>query len=252
MLPLYEAKMIHLYDTRWATYESDETMRPLTDSEKSCEVNPMPRYWVAESDVDAKLSGKWDKTWMLVWRDICRATDIRTLIATCMPRLALGNKLPIAFPSTGKRQQLQAAWSSFACDYVARQKLSSTTMNYFILMQLAVPGPTAALSAVDSEWVSSRVDRLNGWINDRDERARVRAELDAYYFHLYGLTRGETDYVMETFPIVKRKDEAEFGSYRTKELILAAFDHLALDGRRSASDEVSHVALVRGQDGKHL
>lgn len=32
---------------------------------------------------------------------------------------------------------------------------------------------------------------------------------------------------METFPIVRRKDEAIYGTFRTKELILAAFDELA-------------------------
>lgn len=100
-------------------------------------------------------------------------------------------------------------------------------MNYFVFLQLPVPSPTARLSGVDSEWVGVRVDRLNAWIADSGERARVRAELDAYYFHLYGLTRDDVDYVMETFPIVKRKDEAEHGSFRTKELILAEYDKLA-------------------------
>ena len=62
---------------------------------------------------------------------------------------------------------------------------------------------------------------------DEDRRAQLRAELDAMYFHLYGLTRDEVDYVMETFPIVKRKDMEKFKSYRTKEMILAEYDKLA-------------------------
>ena len=48
----------------------------------------------------------------------------------------------------------------------------------------------------------------------------MRAELDAAYFHLFGIEREDVDYI----PIVKRKDEAAFGSYRTKELILEAYD----------------------------
>jgi hypothetical protein len=76
-------------------------------------------------------------------------------------------------------------------------------------------------------WVSLRVDRLNAWISDEGERAQDRAELDAYYFHLYGIEREDLDYIMDTFPIVKRKDEAEFGDYRTKALILAAYDAMA-------------------------
>lgn len=38
-----------------------------------------------------------------------------------------------------------------------------------------------------------------------------RRELDAAYFHLYGIARDDVDYIMETFPIVKRKDVAAHG-----------------------------------------
>ncbi|MDQ6614389.1 MAG: hypothetical protein M3083_06505 [Actinomycetota bacterium] len=43
-------------------------------------------------------------------------------------------------------------------------------------------------------------------------------------FQLYGLEREEVDYVMDTFPIVRRKDEGTFGEYRTKRLILERYD----------------------------
>lgn len=55
---------------------------------------------------------------------------------------------------------------------------------------------------------------------DEERRARLRAELDAIYAHLYGLSREELEYILETFPIVKRKDIERYGSYRTKESIL--------------------------------
>ena len=59
---------------------------------------------------------------------------------------------------------------------------------------------------------------------DEERRAVLRAQLDAVYFHLYGLSREETDYILETFPIVKRKDEKKFGEYRTKRMILEFYD----------------------------
>lgn len=62
---------------------------------------------------------------------------------------------------------------------------------------------------------------------DEERRAVMRAELDALFFHLYGIDREDVDYIMETFPIVKRKDEAAYGSYRTKELILEIYDRMA-------------------------
>jgi hypothetical protein len=55
----------------------------------------------------------------------------------------------------------------------------------------------------------------------------MRAELDAAFFHLYGTERDDVDYIMETFPIVKKKDVQAFGSYRTKELILKVYDAMA-------------------------
>ena len=59
---------------------------------------------------------------------------------------------------------------------------------------------------------------------DEERRAHLRAELDALYGHLYGLTRDELAYILDTFPIVRREDEAKYGEYRTKRLVLEAFD----------------------------
>ena len=55
----------------------------------------------------------------------------------------------------------------------------------------------------------------------------LRVELDAAYFHLYEIGRDHVDYILDTFPIVKRKDEARYGEYRTKRLILEVYDAMA-------------------------
>lgn len=229
MMPLYEAKMLHLYDTRWATYEPDGSSRSMTEQEKSERESPMPRYWVAEADVDKKMGTESGRQRLLGWRRICRATDARTLICTQVPKLGFGDSWFLALPSRGT-SELQSALASFISDYVARQKLGGTNMNFFTFMQLPMPRPdqwSAApvpLNRPLSSWLGLRVDRLNGWIPDPLERSQVRAELDACMFHLYGLDREDVSYVMDTFLIVKRKDETAYGSYRTKELILAAYE----------------------------
>lgn len=88
---------------------------------------------------------------------------------------------------------------------------------------------------------------------DEARRFLLRCELDAAFFHLYlpanqdgswkkadGETDAElaalikafptprhaVDYIMDTFPIVKRKDEAAYGEYRTKRVILEIYDEL--------------------------
>lgn len=77
-------------------------------------------------------------------------------------------------------------------------------------------------------------------------RRLIRCELDAAFFHLYlgreeewqekgspklleyfPIPRDAVDYVMETFPIVKRRDEDKYGEYRTKRVILECYDAMA-------------------------
>ena len=51
----------------------------------------------------------------------------------------------------------------------------------------------------------------------------IRAELDAAYFHLYGLERDEVEHVMDSFDRQAREEEPQnFGEFRTKRLILDA------------------------------
>jgi len=61
---------------------------------------------------------------------------------------------------------------------------------------------------------------------DEARRARLRAELDGLYAHLYGLTRDELAYILDTFPIVRRRDEEKYGEYRTKRMVLEAYEGL--------------------------
>lgn len=51
-------------------------------------------------------------------------------------------------------------------------------------------------------------------------------KLNASFFHLYGTEHDDAAYILETFPIVKRKELAEYGSYRTIELILDVYDRM--------------------------
>ena len=61
---------------------------------------------------------------------------------------------------------------------------------------------------------------------DEERRFLVRCELDAVYFHLYGIERDDVEYIMDTFPIVRRKDEAKYGTFRTKEMIFDIYNKM--------------------------
>jgi len=65
----------------------------------------------------------------------------------------------------------------------------------------------------------------------------------AAYFHLYGIEHDDMDYMMETFPIVKRKDEKLYGEYRTKRVILEMYDEMK---RAREMGEAYRTRLVPG------
>jgi hypothetical protein len=278
MLPLYEAKMVHHYDHRFGDYRdlpegSKSTQLPDVPLERMQDPSyePLPRYWVAAEEVESRLrkadrqgdvEWSWPHDWLLGWRDITNATNERTVIASVIPRVAVGNQFPLMLLSPESLfavPVLVASLSSFACDFAARQKVGGTHLNFFIFEQLPVLSPAQAQapcpwspdqSVVD--WVAPRVVELlaaaeslksfarefvgKGGILafDPDRRFQIRCELDAAFFHLYGLCRDEVDYVMDTFPIVRKKDEKEFGDYRTKLVILDLYDQMA-KGRESGA-----------------
>jgi hypothetical protein len=66
----------------------------------------------------------------------------------------------------------------------------------------------------------------------------LRAELDAAFFHLYGIARDDVEYILDTFPIVKKEDEKAHGAYRTQRLILECYDALA----RAAASGTPYVS----------
>jgi len=70
---------------------------------------------------------------------------------------------------------------------------------------------------------------------DEGRRSQLRAELDALYAHLYGLSREELAYILETFPIVKRRDEGKWGEFRTKRLVLEAYERFVVGAVVGAS-----------------
>lgn len=86
LLPLYEAKMMHQFDHRWATYDpSLQGFRDCTDEEKAdLNFKVTSRYWVPKEEVKARL-GEWHCKWLMAFRDIARSTDERTAIFTILP-----------------------------------------------------------------------------------------------------------------------------------------------------------------------
>ncbi|WP_175924346.1 Eco57I restriction-modification methylase domain-containing protein [Burkholderia latens] len=258
LVPLYEAKMVHQFDHRWWSYESSE--QEIDDNNQkrlSPNYSVKPRYWVESSELQRWFQDKkWKYNWLMGWRDITNATNERTVIATVFPLAAVGNQLPLFFFDRQDERRFAvflANLSVLVFDFVARQKVGGTHLNYFLLAQLPVL-PPEHYSDEDLDFIVPRVIELTytaydlkPWAEDLgfrgdpfvwnlERRAVLRAELDAYYARLYGLSRDDlryildpadamgVDYPSETFRVLKNNEIREFGEYRTRRLVLEAWD----------------------------
>lgn len=146
-----------------------------------------------------------------------------------------------------------ALFNSFVVDYAARSAVGGTDLSYFIIKQLPILHPARFQNDMGwgctyADFIAPRVLELTytsselqdfaehlgyeeqpfRWSEDR--RFWLRCEIDAALFRLYGVDRDEVDYIMETFPIVKRDDERGFGEFRTKRAILEVYDQMMAVG----------------------
>ena len=155
---------------------------------------------------------------------------------------------------------LYANLCSFVLDYAARQKVGGTHLKYHTFKQLPILPP----DTYDRPCPWSPGERLEDWLLprvleltvtswdllpfardcagveapyrwDRARREQLRAELDAAFFHLYGLTRADVAWVLESFPIVRKNDERQHGRAVTFERVLDEFDAMATAIRRGVA-----------------
>ncbi|MEV6530512.1 DNA methyltransferase [Streptomyces sp. NPDC051639] len=241
---------------------------------------PLPRYWVPEQDVPkgeidkngkpitesgvrSRLAAKgWDREWLLGWRNIGRASDERTMIFSAAPRYGFQHSFPLALPRTARNAPLLGAvLSSMACDYCVRQKVGGTNLSYNYVEQFPVLPPTQislhadfitprflelAYTATDMKpFALDLNDTGTPFRWDLDRRAVIRAELDALFFHLYGITRDDTAYILDTFNVTRDNDIKAHGEYRTKNLILAEYDRMAAAGLTLENP------LIEGESGTY-
>ena len=254
-LPLYEAKLIHQFDHRWATYEigEDDARDVVLDEKRDSSFEIQPRYWVEAGYVIEKFDGKSPK-YLTGWRDVTNASTLRTVIASVVPYAAAGDTLLLF--RTGHSAKLEACllgdMNSLVHDWCARQKIGGLHLKFFTKKQLPTLAPSA-YSQDDIDFIVPRVleltytsHSLKGWaealgyegepfVFDPERRAILRAELDARYAKLYGLNEQELRYILdpadvygedypsESFRVLKEKEIAEFGEYRTRRMVLDAW-----------------------------
>ena len=272
-LPLYEGKMVQAFDHRAASVvvNPENLNRPAQPREASSEEHadpawlPDPQFWVSFDD--AEWPG--GLGWTVAFKHVTAPTNVRTMIACLASAAGFGNSLPILSSIGRTSDEIQAYKESshlvaanlnaFALDFVTRQKVQGQNLNWFIVEQLPFIAPADYDRSFGATTVRALVRdhvlRLTYTAHDMaplardlghdgppfpwddEERHHLRARLDALYFHLYGLSRADAVYVLDTFPIVRREDEKAFGHYRTRDMILAYMNAL------TAGDTETRVAV---------
>jgi hypothetical protein len=195
--------------------------------------------------------------WLSAFKDVTASTNERTAIFSFIPRVGVGHTAPLIF-SFGNPQEkaaLIASLCSIVVDYCVRSKVGGLHLAFFLVKQIPVLPPNA-YTANGLAFVSSHVLELTytshsmapfardlgydgppfTW--DEDRRALLRAELDAWYARAYGLTRDELRYILdpadvmgpdypsETFRVLKNNETKRYGEYRTRRLVLEAWDRM--------------------------
>ncbi|MBB6053899.1 hypothetical protein [Armatimonas rosea] len=280
------------YITKQAGYRAMEREFPLTDSEAVCIADAFATEDAAKKEVmlletAAMLVECRIPKWLIGFRNNARNTDVRTGIFTILPLSGVGNSSPLIdfSESDAKKSAIFLAnLNSLVQDFIMRQKVGGPNLNFFYIKQLAVL-PPQAYEKDDFEYIGSRVLELvyTSWemqdfaiqmgfdgppfVWDEDRRALLKAELDAYFARLYGLTRKQLRYILdpnglsdaelinildpeedptcsgphllpaeptttfpgETFRVLKQNDEKEFGEYRTRRLVLEAWARLEVE-----------------------
>ncbi len=273
-LPLYEAKMVQAFDHRAASVmvEEGNWVRQGQKAEtslvqhKNPEFPVQPRWWVDESVVNKTMDGQpGNKLWFMGFKDITSPTNERTMISSFIPRTAVTNKFVLMLTDTEPLRQtcLLANMNSSVLDYATRQKIGGITLNFFIVEQLPTLPPDTyegkcpwSKKETIEHWISERVLKLSCTADDMlplaaachfkgsrgdgvhiwkdQDRATLRAELDACYFILYQIERPDVEYILSTFtstgfvsPDDRQPGTPAWSRGSPGEAILEAFDHLS-------------------------
>ena len=208
-LPVYEGKMVDFYNHRAATIVINplNRIRPAQpelatfDQLADPEFVPLPLNWAISKEVEKRTPKYWKYKWFPSFKRVTAATNHRTVVGAIIPYSAVSYSLYCALPKVDLATDaclFSANLFALVFDYAVRQKTTQPSLPLFVVEQ----SPVLPLAA-------------------------------------YGLTRDELRYILdpadvhgpdfpgETFRVLKEKETAKFGEYRTRRLVLEAWDKLS-------------------------
>ncbi len=200
-VPLYEGKMVQMYDHRAADVVVNVTNLKRAAQQETIDVSekiaparyPTPQYWVRVSDVNESWSGDW----CIAYKSVTAPSNMRTMIDAIVPKCGVGNSMAMLVPEPGHEASyatwaplLMANISSMAFDFALRQKVQGQNLNWFIIEQSVVIAPERFEQSIGSvkiaDFIREQVLALTYTAHDMAPFAR-----DMGYMQESGKHKGE-------------------------------------------------------------
>ncbi len=254
--PVYEGKLIHQYDHRFATFDGipaekrfgikAATINPTDEQKEDRNFEIVPRYWVRSRFFEENAAARGiSMDWNLAFRDTTNViSNFRTAVGCVVGPTAFNYKCPNVVIESGDAVAsalFLSMFNSVPYDYLLRQKFyganftKSMLLQSFVVSRAAViPYEAQLLDAVvaltnTSESVAEfcrALERAHPCETNLKQRIEIRARIDAIYFDLFGFSANEVGYVFDTFPIWREKSKEKWGRFYEKELTLELLNKL--------------------------
>ena len=257
-LPVYEGRMIDLFDHRAKAYRSGRGRSAVWDRlpfEHPAK-GIVPQWRVLHSDVPGKVGSRVDR-YRVGFGDVTSSSNVRSLIAALIPPGSIcGDKVPnfvFSEASAWAYMPWLAVANSFAMDFLIRKKIA-LKVSYTVLDSMPFPRLPVDHPVIDrlgrlALRLTCTAPEMTGYWNamvrfgwcppvsndatppgfcDEDSREQARAEIDAIVARdIFGLSHDDLADVLDTFPGVRRREEKVHKEFRTRRLILECYDAMA-------------------------
>jgi hypothetical protein len=166
----------------------------------------------------------------LVFRDIARGDDARTLICALAPHGYVSSyDTPMLVPQGIEPDEIPEVLAyligllnSFVYDFIVRPRVDKHVKAYVIHR---LPIPRYCGSQLQRQVVVAVRNLMEALRRDPtlEKIARLRAQIESSVAALAYMDAGDLNYALESFPIVMEAEVAKYGSYRTRDFVLQYF-----------------------------
>jgi hypothetical protein len=248
LMPLYEGKSFSLHDPYFRSSKTPASVSkfvPVATIETVLETK-------AKRSGTSRVARAWGES-RLIFRNIARPSDQRTLIPCVMPPAVHGHSAATLDGLGDARLPLVALLGSLTMDYVVRMKVSAN-LSWFYLATLPIPDWTNTEFGQRAGQLASRLNAVGAdfspphadLVIDPADRLQARLMLDALAADLFGLHPDDLQHLAARFPIY---DRAAGGDHRFPTLAVRVYETYCADGPDAAERRAAELAAARAAAG---